>query len=267
MGQANYRDILKIELADRIAANSSYSLRAMARQVKVSPSMLSALLSGKKNISPERAYEIAKALKFEKKKRDYFVTLVQLESAKSEDLKASLAEKVLLLTPQNKARNLDLDLFRMIADWYHLPILELTHSKNFVLTAASVASAFGITNAQAELAMDRLLRLELLEKDEEGRLKKTDNLVLTSSPLPNQALRKFHEQMLKKASESLTTQTPSEKFVGSETFAFDEKQLNKANDLIEECFSKIIQLAGSSKNKKQVYHLGIQMFRLNKELL
>jgi uncharacterized protein (TIGR02147 family) len=267
MEKSSYRDILKIELADRIALNPAYSLRAMAKQVKLSPSMLSALLTGKKYISAERAFSIAKALKFDKKKNEYFVTLVQLETVKSEELKNSLIEKLLVLAPQDKSRTLDLDVFRVISDWYHLSMLELTHVDDFSLNPATAAQALGISKMEAEVAIERLLRLELLEKDSKGRLGKAENLILATSPIPNQALRKYHEQMLKKASESLETQTPDQKFVGSETFAFDEKHLKKATEIIEECFTKIINLAGSKKNKKQVYHLGIQMFRLTKELL
>jgi uncharacterized protein (TIGR02147 family) len=97
-------------------------------------------------------------------------------------------------------------------------------------------------------------------------LSQTNKGLQTASEIPNEALRKFHEQMLNKAVQALTTQTPKEKFIGSETFAFDEASLQKATDIIEECFSKIVYLASSQADKKNVYHLGIQMFRLNKEM-
>ncbi len=258
------RDLLKIELADRIAANPAYSLRAMARQTKISPSMLSALLSGKKRISPDRAFEIAKTLKFDKKKRDYFLALVQLERAKSIEQKAEILEKLHTLIPQPQAAILDLDLFRSIAEWYHLAILELTNTKDFRLTAAAAASALGITKIEAEAAIERLQRLELLQLDPHGSFRKSVSLLVAHSSTPHGALRKYHEQMLEKAKASLHTQKPNEKFVGSETFAFNEKDLEKASEIMEECFSRLVNLAGAQKDKKNVYHLGIQFFRLTK---
>ena len=69
-----------------------------------------------------------------------------------------------------------------------------------------------------------------------------------------------------KAIHSLTTQSPAEKFIGSETFAFDVADLSKASEIIEECFSKITALAGTKKNKKNVYHMGVQLFNLTKDI-
>jgi uncharacterized protein (TIGR02147 family) len=256
------KEILKSELVHRITSNSAYSMRAMARQIKVSSSLLSDLLSGKKRLSSERAFEIAKLLKFSKKKSEYFSTLVQYESAKSEDLKVLLAEKLNALHEHPGPRALDLDIFKTISEWYHLPILELTHIKGFKLTSEAAAKSLGISKHEADLAISRLIRLKLLERTSDERIVKTDNRILASSSLPNLALRKFHEQMLQKAVNSLSEQTPEEKFVGSETFVFDQKQLAEANEAIEECFSKILNISKKIKNKSSVYHFGVQFFRL-----
>lgn len=258
------KDLLKMELADRITANPAYSLRAMARQVGLSPSMMSSVLRGNKKLSVERAYEVAKKLKFTKPRREYLVTLVQYEQAKSADQKADLMEKLHQLVPQPKTTLLDLDLFRTIADWFHLPLLELTNTKDFELNADTAARALGISPFEADAAIERLLRLELLE-EKQGRLQKAQSILLANSPLPNGALRKYHQQMLAKASRALIDQTPAEKFIGSETFAFNTHDLKKANEILEDCFTRMVKLAGSRKNKKHVYHMGIQLFRLTKE--
>ena len=265
----NYQDILKMELADRIAKNSSYSLRAMAKQTNLSPSMLSAVLNGKKELSVERAFDIGKILKFDKIKHDYFVTLVQWHRSKSEEQKIELFEKLNSILPQPKHTVLTVELFKIIAEWYHLSILELTNVYNFDLTSENASAALGISKFEAQSAIDRLLRLDLLEKNKKGKLQKTSNVFLSNSNVPNSALRKYHEQTLSKAITSITTQTPADKFIGSETFAFDVADLKIASEIIEDCFSKITALAGknkNNKNKKSVYHMGVQLFNLTKEI-
>jgi hypothetical protein len=47
----DYRAFLKSELEERMEKNSSYSLRAFARDLTVSPQMLSLVLNGKKTTS------------------------------------------------------------------------------------------------------------------------------------------------------------------------------------------------------------------------
>ncbi|WP_413585460.1 TIGR02147 family protein [Bdellovibrio sp. HCB274] len=263
MLKLSYRELLKEELAKRIASNSNYSLRAMALQLKISASMLSAILNGKRNLSPKSALDISKALKFDKKKTEYFVTLVQFEGAKTDDARSFLQEKIMALTPRSQDQQLDVDIFNMIAEWYHVPILQMTHTTQPDLSDEAIAKHLGITKAKVTKALERLRRLELLKQDENGVWRASKSTIVTSSPIPNKALRHFHSQMLGKAITSLETQGNHEKFVGSETFAFNETDLQKANDILEECFAKIVRLAGNQKDKKNVYHLGIQLFRIN----
>jgi uncharacterized protein (TIGR02147 family) len=263
--ETSYRDILKIELADRLSNNPAYSLRALARHMGVSPSLLSDVLKGKKGISSGRAFEVGQALRFDGMKLDYFVTLVQIEETKSPQRKAELLEKLNSLDPKRRVQDISLDVFKVIYDWYHLAILELTTTTGFKLTASTAAKKLNITELEADTAIQRLLRLELLKPDATGKLTKADTHILTTSKVPNTALRNYHAQMLKKATDALTNQTPQEKLIGSETFAFDQKHLKEANVIIEECFTKLVNLALTKKAKKHVYHFGIQLFRLTQK--
>lgn len=263
--ETSYRDILKIELAERISANPAYSLRALAKRMGIAPSLLSDVLKGKRGLSSGRAFEVGQALHFDGTKLDQFVTLVQIEETKSPKRKEELLQKLNRAKAISQPQDLSLDVFRMIYDWYHVAILELTLITDFKMTPLTVAERLGITLVEAESCLQRLLRLELLTTTSDGKIKRVDNHLLTTSQIPNSALRNFHAQMLKKAIEALTTQSPEEKFIGSETIAFDKRHLKEANVIIEECFTKLVNLATSKKNKKHVYHLGIQLFRLTKE--
>jgi uncharacterized protein (TIGR02147 family) len=260
-----YRQLLKSELDQRIENNPSYSLRAMASQLKISSGMLSSILNGKRNLSAKRAIELAKILKFNKRKTDYFVALVQYDSVKSAEARAELLESIYHLAPKTKAYDLDLDVFNMIADWHHIPIMEMTRTNLPSLTAEIITKHLDISLAQAKEALERLFRLGLIKADDSGRVRASRSQTVADAP-KSEALRHFHRQMITKAIESLETQTPKEKFVGSETFAFDDQDLEKAKEIMEECFSKIVRLASVGKDKKHVYHLGIQMFRVTKEL-
>lgn len=263
--EMNYRDILKYELDTRMAENSQYSLRAFAQLLKTSASMLSLILSGKRNLSAKKAFEVCRVLKFDTRKTDYFITLVQLEGARSPESILKLQEKMEQLRPKSAPVNLELDVFKLISDWHHYPIIEMTRTTLPTPTTESVAKYLGVSTKTAEEAIERLQRLELLRQDESGKLYPCKSRIMSSSNRPNLALRNFHRQMLNKASLSLETQSPQEKFIGSETFAFNAENLAKASEIIEDCFSKIVRLASTSKERQHVYHLGIQMFRITRD--
>lgn len=258
-----YRGFLKSTLSEKIAKNPSYSLRAMSKQVGLAPSTLSEVIQGKKKLSFESGIKISQGLNLNQRESDYFITLVQLDSAKSSELKMSLLKKIEALSP-HRSIDLSLDIFRAISEWHHIPMLEMTYLNNFNFSAQSIAKKLGISKAEADSSIDRLERLELIEKIKEGKFKKCDDNLIVKSIQPNNALRIFHKQMLKKAIESIDNQTPQEKIIGSETLAFDSENLAKANEIIEECFERIVELSNKSKKKNSVYHLGIQFFNLAK---
>lgn len=95
-----------------------------------------------------------------------------------------------------------------------------------------------------------------------GRYRKTIPRPRVESKTPNAALRAFHRQTLGKAIDSLETQGPNEKVIGSETFAIDCDLLPEFRALADHFFNEALALAQKSKNKNQVYHLGVQFFRL-----
>src|SRR4051812_38238696 len=84
---SSYRSFLKSVLASRIAANPRYSLRAMAKQLGILPSHLSAIHSGTKNLSETSALKVAQRLGLAGREADYFCLLVQYESSSDPELK------------------------------------------------------------------------------------------------------------------------------------------------------------------------------------
>jgi uncharacterized protein (TIGR02147 family) len=263
----SYRNFLKSVVAERITVNPAYSLRAFARRLGITQPFLTEIIKGRKNFSAEGALKVAKALELDPAQAEYFCLLVQLESAKDPHLKESTSEKLKQLNPRREVHDLSVEFFRLIADWYHLVIRNLADTSDFDWNPLSIAKRLGITRIEAEAAIERLLRLELIERDPKRptRYRKTKDYILAQSAIPNQALRSFHRQMLGKAVESLETQTPQEKIVGSETFAFSPRQLKEANRIIENCFQQMIGLSKSNRSKTEVYHLGIQLFNVTRE--
>jgi uncharacterized protein (TIGR02147 family) len=262
----DYRAFLKNVLIERQRKNPSYSMRAFAQFLGITQAAVSQVLSGKKNLSSETALQVASKLRLGAAETEYFCLLVQLSAAKRPLAKESILNKLNSLNPQRPVRELSVDYFRSISDWYHLVIRNMTEIEGVDFSPKAIAARLGITPLEAEAAIERLCRLELIEKDpeREGRYRKTADYVLTQSAVPNEALRAFHRQMMEKAVESLTTQTPREKVVGSETFAIDTGCLEEARRITEEYFQKMLALSRNPSKKTQVFHLGVQFFNVTR---
>jgi uncharacterized protein (TIGR02147 family) len=235
----------------------------MARQMGLAPSLLSDVLSGSRNISLERSMVVSRSLPLTTRERDYFTALVQFETARDPEAKSLILEKINSLRARAPVHDVGLDSFQAISEWYHFPILEMTQLHGVTVNPMTIARQLEITRMEAAAALERLERLGLLRKTEDGRYEKLHDNNIAQSPHKNEALRNFHRKLLQKAIESLETQSPEEKWIGSETVAIDPKQLPEAYEIIEEFMNKMVRLFDRGKKRTRIYHMGLQLFRLS----
>ncbi|OFZ81353.1 MAG: hypothetical protein A3K03_13815 [Bdellovibrionales bacterium RIFOXYD1_FULL_44_7] len=258
----NYREFLKDELERRVQVNPQYSLRAFARDIQISPQVLSDLLKEKKGISSEVAIRIAERLGLSTEESSYFYDLVELSQARSESVRQVIRYRLGRYQENETYRTLQEDIFRIIADWHHYAILELTFTKGFKKDPAWIAKRLNITPIEVRQAIERLLRLELLE-EVDGTIKKTEVNITTLQDVPSAAIRKLTAQLLTKASESLETQEVSERDFGTMTMAIDPKRLPEAKERIRK-FRRELTVFLESGERTEVYNFGSQLFRLSR---
>jgi uncharacterized protein (TIGR02147 family) len=262
---SDYRAYLKQILSERIQKNPSYSLRAFSKQLGISPAQLSKVFSGQKHLSYESAMSAGQSLGLESEEFEYFFLLIQYASTNDASLRSEVAKKMSRINQNRSIQNLDLEAFQMISDWYHIPILEMTALPKTQFTPKKIARRLGISLDEAEIAVNRLLRLKLIEKMADGSHRKTYADGLFNTVYAHLGLRDYHAKMLEKATLSLSEQPNSSRFVGSETFAFDPELFELFCAQAEKFFSRSVTLAKRSSKPKEVYYLGVQFFRLTSE--
>jgi uncharacterized protein (TIGR02147 family) len=260
----NYRNILKNTLRKKTQDNPMYSLRAFARDIGMGASSLSEVLNGKKNLSIKMANQISIRLDFSKKMSEKFITLVQFETTKNSNLKNIFKTKLSQLDFKNERKLLDLQLFDLMSSWYFVVILELTNLRGFFFSAKNVADTIGIKIIEAHNAIEILEKFNLIKKVSEGKYVKTSTNILVSSERKSQSLRNFMKEVFIKLSNEVETGNSEERFLGTETFVFDKKLLSEANEILEDCFNKIIKLSEKSTQRNSVYQLGIQLVPFTK---
>jgi uncharacterized protein (TIGR02147 family) len=130
-GCSDYRQFLKDELEKRIQGNSAYSLRAFARDLAVTPQQLSFVLNKKKGLSLEAAFKVATRLDLNDDERAYFCDLAQMASARSAGAKQLAELRVARSQSVTNFQSITLDVFKIISDWHHYALLELTTTKGF----------------------------------------------------------------------------------------------------------------------------------------
>lgn len=258
--QPYYRMVLRKELETRSARNPRYSLRSFARDLKLSPQRLSDLIRGRYGLSGAQAKSIASELALSEPESHCFVSSADMLHARSaQKRKQAEAE----FTSASKSfSTLSLDSFHVISEWYHFAILELTYVKDFQPEVAWISRQLGLSEFTVTEAIARLERVGLLERDKKGNFICTQEFVATSSGIPNDALRKFHRQLLEKAIQALDLQTVKERDVSSIIMAIDHHRLDEAKEDLKKFRREFAKKYGSGPKQDEVYCLGIQLFKL-----
>ena len=162
------------------------------------------------------------------------------------------------------ARPVGLDEFRIIADWYHYAILELTFSKGFKPDPRWVAKELNISITEAKLAIERMLELDLLER-KNGTLKKTDwNLDTKDKSKTSAFHRRRQKQILEKSIASLEQDPIEERNHSSVTVCIDPKNIPTAKAKIQKF---MWELAASlvEGTPGRVYELTVNLFPIQKK--
>lgn len=162
------RDVLSAELEARRARNPRYSLRAYARDLKLSPSRLSEVISGRHRLSGASAAKVVDGLRLTAAERALFVALVDAENPRE-----AVRVKAKRALPALKARvlysKLDEEKFRLIGAWEHAAILELLATKGAAEKGPPwFARRLGIEPARAAEAIERLIAVWLNDRANHG---------------------------------------------------------------------------------------------------
>jgi len=258
-----YRKILKDEYELRADQNPLYSLRAYARDLKLSPASLSEILKGKQGLSIDKAKKITQTLKLNKDESDYFCDLVESNHARS-NIKREQAKIRLNKYKSTQFTDLQIDMMKIITEWYHMAILELTYLKNFKGDIDWIAKTLRITNLEVQSAVERLIKLGLLEI-KKNKWKDVETNLATTDGIPSKSIQRMQKQILDKAKQAIDEQSIEQRDVTSIIMAIDTKDIPEMKKRIKEFRRSICEYLNKSKNKNAVYCLGAQFFKLSEQ--
>lgn len=237
------RECIVEEFRQRKLHNSLYSLRAFARDLGIGKSSLCDFFVEKRLLSKKNVQKVAKKLG---------LTPLQVKTINGAEPDPAAAEK------NNKQLVLEEDLFRLIADWYYLAILNLAKIPSHSAKPAWIARRLGINLEDAEEAVSRLARLGLLSL-EKGKLKRTALPLSTSRDIPSEAIRKHHRHQLRLALESLQEDSLEEREFGAVTMAINLRHLQKAKEFLHRTKKRLSSVLEKDE-PEEVYIFSFQLF-------
>jgi uncharacterized protein (TIGR02147 family) len=258
----DYRQLLRDTLIERCNSNPRYSLRAFARDLKLSPARLSEILHGKKGLSRGAAAEVAGRLGLQSAETERFCNLVDSAHARSPVARKLAKERLTAELQNSTALNLQMDTFRIVSDWYHFAITQLMQLKDFKSDENWIAQRLGIDSLTVKAALERMERLQMIEKVR-GRYRPVNDFIHSPDGVPSEALRKFQKQFLEKAIQALSVQSVDERDFTTLVMPIDTDKIPLAKKRIRKFRQDLCDELSEGKNLDQVYALSVQFYRLS----
>ena len=202
------------EFLNRKKKNPSYSLRAFAKLLGISPSYLSLVFSGKRTLPPKQTLKIAS----------------KLELSPLESLKLAYPQYALNSDIRKEISNSE---FKVVADWKYFAILALGKIKNNRAQDTWISKRLGINIYEAREAFSTLVDLKMIEKSGiDFRVTKED--FTTKNDVPSATIRKFHTDVLEKAKLQIEIVPVEKREFQTMIFAGNSKLFKKAKKMIRE---------------------------------
>lgn len=255
-------ELLQQEWSTRREKNGSLSLRSFARFLKVSPSRLSEILSGKRQISLAMAELFCERLALAPEMKAAFISSV-IKQHKRKTKKSSSSDKKKIDKTDPTYQQLTVDAFHVISDWYHFAILNLRDCDDFENDETWIAKRLNLSVGEVRLALTRLERLGLIEMKSSGWIRTYAHLT-TSQDVKSAGLRKGHKGILQKAIDSLEAIEVEMRDITNITMAVNPKQLPEAKAIIGRFRRKLSKLLENGDSRTEVYTLAVQLFPLTK---
>lgn len=268
MKTAFYRQVLKTHLAERCERNAGYSLRAFARALDIDPAALSKVLSGKTVPSSTITQKILDRLDLDAAEQAQFLNSVAADqrSRNLQRLSPFFRQSAGLdveRTNDASGRELSAEHFRVISEWYHFAILELTFTKGFVAEPKWISRTLGISEIEAKMALERLFELELIERRGRRVRKTAAHLTTADKTTTTAAHRRRQKQILTKSIEALESDAIETRSHTGMTMAIDPRKLPAAKKMISDFNRKLSEFLESGE-RTNVYELSISLFSIQK---
>ncbi len=250
-----YLHKLREALSSRQRKNSSYSLRAFAKDLEIDSSNLSAILQKKRSLPQNRAKAFARKLKLSPKESALFVSSTIRKQMRLDSIKVNEEAKNYLL---------DEKYYKVISEWEYYAFLQLLKTDDFQPDVEFISSRLGISTSRARLIIENLISIGLIERTAGHGFRRLSPSLETSEDIESQALQESHSEALRIAVEKLERIPVGLRDFSSVTMAIDPKKLPKAKAIVREFQEKLYALLADGK-KTEVYQFNCQLFPLTQK--
>lgn len=254
MQEPQFIQIIKNEFEKKKNVNSRYSLRSFSKYLGLDPGSLSAILRGKRSLSPIRARQIVDRLKIkDDEKKTFFLSLLRQRG-----IPWGLVEE------RNGFQVEEEQYFRILVEWEYAAALCLLTLKAFDFDAVNLSRALNISKKRASLIISNLEKDGLIcLKDNKATL--IHKNFSTTEDIQSAALQCFHQANLSVAKKKLNELGVIERDFSSIVIAANSRQLGEMKEMIRN-FRRQFEAKFESESGDVIMNLNLQLYPISNKI-
>ena len=245
----------------------AFSYRYLARRAGFSsPNFIKLVMDGSRNLGGDSPQRVARAFDLDGEETRFFVRLVAFGQADSTADKNEAYGAVAACRRFREARKIEHDTFEYLSHWYFPAIREMAARDDFRDDPGWISEQLWPTVPVREVksALATLFRLELLVRDDDGRVRRGDPSVTTGHEVAALAARNYHYEMLARARDSVEGCTRDHRDISALTVCVNGETIPLLKERIHRFRETMLDLCDSSDGPDTVYQLNIQLFPLTR---
>ena len=260
----DFRNFLNDRLNELKDDNTTFSRRYFVKKLGLaSSSYLSRIIDGSKNLSERLARKLPDVLGLTVEETSFFYDLVRYGQAKTTAAKVEALDMLRRNRRFIKVHQLALDHFDYYSDPLTLTLREMVANRDFSEEPQWIAKRlpFKSSPKKIKLAIEKLIRLGFLERDDQGKLVVCTKHVASGDHLGSVPLRTYHRNMLEMAAESIEKPVNIRHFRGL-TVSIPSETYEEITEQMAMCVNRVRAIVDASGPSDHVYHLEMSLFPL-----
>lgn len=249
--------------------NKSFTIRAWAKSLGMNAhSNFHQMIHGKRKLSKKYAIKIAKSLKLTSKESIYFESLIDYEWAKNKEQKEYFYERLKKLAPKRKIQFLELEAFSLLQNPLCGAIIEMTTLPDFQFSIPWIQKKLRPKISQLEVKniIQKMINHHLLEKTQNGGLKRANDHIFSEQDIKNEALKEYHKNVLSLAADQIEKQDVLDREYVATAMAISSNDLPEIKEKIRSFLNELIsEFESPAAEGDEIYQFSTQFFSLTKK--
>lgn len=242
-----------------------FSFRFFSKEAGLSsPNFLKLVMDGQRNLTQSSIIKFSKAFKHTQQEIDFFENLVLFNQAQTSEEKNKFYLKLTKSRRYREIKKLEKEQVQFYSHWVHSALREMVALSNFKEDVTWLSERLEVSEKEVKDSLDLLLKLNLIQRNKEGKLIQSDGLISAGPEIQKMSLINFHQEMLNKTKASLERVPSDQRDISAVTLGVSQDMLPALKECVAQFHQDMLAIISNSKcSLDQVYQLNIQLFPLS----